>query len=94
MYAYQGTVLHCGGFNTVIRSRIGPRNLLLQTGVLNLKMKNSGAEEKKILNQIQLNARKLYSDTKDFIWTINPESNILPIIKYSIRKKNTTNAIK
>ncbi len=56
-----------------------------QTGVLNLKMKNSGAEEKKILNQIQLNARKLYSDTKDFIWTINPESNIFSEIAMYIK---------
>ncbi len=46
-----------------------------QTGVLKLKMRDSGEDEKKILTQIQQNARKLYSDTKDFIWTINPESN-------------------
>ena len=46
-----------------------------QTGVLSLKMKNQGEAEKVILSQIQQNARKLYSDTKDFIWTINPDSS-------------------
>lgn len=50
-------------------------SITTQTGVLSLKMKEAGPEEKAVLSQIQQNARKLYSVTKDFIWTINPESS-------------------
>ncbi len=50
-------------------------SITTQTGVLSLKMKEAPSDEKAVLSQIQQNARKLYSDTKDFIWTINPESS-------------------
>ncbi|MFN3852379.1 MAG: two-component regulator propeller domain-containing protein [Spirosomataceae bacterium] len=47
-----------------------------QSSVLMLKM-NAGNENRKIVSDIENNARKLYTDTKDFIWTIDPESNRL-----------------
>ncbi len=47
-----------------------------QSSLLKMKIKEE-SENRKIVSEIEDNARKLYTDTKDFIWTIDPESNRL-----------------
>jgi ligand-binding sensor domain-containing protein/signal transduction histidine kinase len=47
-----------------------------QSSVLKMKI-DKNSENRQIVKEIEENARKLYTDTKDFIWTIDPESNRL-----------------
>lgn len=56
-----------------------------QSNVLKLKLSNVEDDNKKIVNDIEENARKLYTDTKDFIWAIDPESNRLNELVMYIR---------
>lgn len=47
----------------------------MQSNVLKLRYNGHESEEKRIVGEIEKNVVKLFRDTKDFIWSIDPESN-------------------
>ncbi|MEZ4904196.1 MAG: hypothetical protein R2822_21810 [Spirosomataceae bacterium] len=47
----------------------------MQSNVLKLRYNGHETEEKRIVGEIEKNVVKLFRDTKDFIWSIDPESN-------------------
>jgi ligand-binding sensor domain-containing protein/signal transduction histidine kinase len=47
----------------------------MQSSVLKLRYNGHESEEKRIVGEIEKNVVKLFRDTKDFIWSIDPESN-------------------
>jgi len=49
----------------------------MQSNVLKLRYEGQENEEKRIVGEIEKNVVRLFRDTKDFIWSIDPESNIV-----------------
>lgn len=51
----------------------------MQSSVLKLRYESreTGNEEKRIVGEIEKNVVRLFRDTKDFIWAIDPESNLV-----------------
>lgn len=47
----------------------------MQSNVLKLRYNGHESEEKRIVGDIEKNVVRLFRDTKDFIWAIDPESN-------------------
>ena len=47
----------------------------MQSNVLKLRYNGHESEEKRIVSEIEKNVVRLFRDTKDFIWSIDPESN-------------------
>lgn len=47
----------------------------MQSNVLKLRYNGHETEEKRIVGEIEKNVVRLFRDTKDFIWSIDPESN-------------------
>ncbi|MFN8344090.1 MAG: two-component regulator propeller domain-containing protein [Spirosomataceae bacterium] len=47
----------------------------MQSNVLKLRYNGHESEEKRIVGEIEKNVVRLFRDTKDFIWSIDPESN-------------------
>lgn len=47
----------------------------MQSNVLKFRFNGHESEEKRIVGEIEKNVVRLFRDTKDFIWSIDPESN-------------------
>lgn len=53
------------------------------TNLINLKLKNKSKEIDSLLQNIEKHSKSLYTGTKDFIWSMDPESdNLLEIFTY------------